>query len=74
MLIVDVKVLWDFKAVLAMSKFSFLGGRGKNILASKGSGTSPLAAESPLQDGFRRRPVAAPSLSPHEEGNLSLCD
>lgn len=52
MLIVDVKVLWDFKAVLAMSKFSFLGGRGKNILASKGSGTSPLAAESPLQDGL----------------------
>ena len=28
MLIVDVKVLWDFKAVLPMSKFSFLGGRG----------------------------------------------
>ena len=29
MLIVDVKVLWDFKAGLPMSKFSFLGGGGK---------------------------------------------
>lgn len=54
MLFVDVKVLWDFKAVLPMMKFSFLGGEGVKycILASKGSGTSPLAAESPLQDGF----------------------
>lgn len=43
-------------------------------MASKGSGISPLAAESPLQDGFRRRLVAAPSLSPHEGGNLSHCD
>ena len=31
MLIVDVKVLWDFKAVLPMSKFSFLGGEGGKI-------------------------------------------
>lgn len=32
MLIVDVKVLWDFKAVLAMSKFSFFRGEGEKYI------------------------------------------